>query len=227
MEVYSRRSLGSNWDRYEESEKAELADDSPTQRGSDFQVLLESAGDSFTQFRFAEEKHWQKDSFAASQMSLFVDLPALAQTLQQLPLHHRLHLEAELLQVSAPVDLPALAPLAPKQEIAPKKVTAVKPFPADRLLPNIESQVSQRTADLLLEDADEELDQLLSLEKPLSSVSSVAVETCSDVKGGSQQVEEGKKEEIGDEPLTSPKSVRVRQEMTEEDLEDWLDSMIS
>lgn len=47
MEVYSRRSLGSNWDRYEESEKAEPADDSPTQRGSDFQVLLESAGELF------------------------------------------------------------------------------------------------------------------------------------------------------------------------------------
>lgn len=45
MEVFSRRKLESNWDRYEESEKQEMDDDTPTQRGSDFHVLLESAGE--------------------------------------------------------------------------------------------------------------------------------------------------------------------------------------
>lgn len=37
--------------------------------------------------------------FSLQMSPVFVDLPALAQTLQQVPLHQRLHLEAELLQV--------------------------------------------------------------------------------------------------------------------------------
>lgn len=47
MEVFSRRKLESNWDRYEESERPEPADDTPTQRGTDYHVLLESAGEEF------------------------------------------------------------------------------------------------------------------------------------------------------------------------------------
>lgn len=42
--VYSRRKLQSNWDRYEESEKEEVNDDVPVQRGTDYHVLLTSAG---------------------------------------------------------------------------------------------------------------------------------------------------------------------------------------
>ena len=47
MEVFSRRKLESNWDRYEESERQEPNDDMPTRRGADYQVLLESAGKVF------------------------------------------------------------------------------------------------------------------------------------------------------------------------------------
>ncbi|KAG7222683.1 hypothetical protein INR49_026292, partial [Caranx melampygus] len=42
-EVFSRRKLESNWDRYAESERQEPDDDTPTQRGTDYLVLLESA----------------------------------------------------------------------------------------------------------------------------------------------------------------------------------------
>ena len=44
MEVFSRRKLESNWDRYEESERQEPDDDMPTRRGADYHVLLGSAG---------------------------------------------------------------------------------------------------------------------------------------------------------------------------------------
>jgi len=44
VEVFSRRKLASNWDRYEASERKEPDDDMPTQRGTDYHVLLESAG---------------------------------------------------------------------------------------------------------------------------------------------------------------------------------------
>ncbi|GLD49656.1 cell death regulator Aven [Lates japonicus] len=43
-EVFSRRKLESNWDRYKESERQEPDDDMPTQRGTNYHVLLESAG---------------------------------------------------------------------------------------------------------------------------------------------------------------------------------------
>uniref|UniRef100_A0A8C6KG07 Uncharacterized protein n=1 Tax=Nothobranchius furzeri TaxID=105023 RepID=A0A8C6KG07_NOTFU len=95
--VFSRRKLESNWDRYEEAERAEEENDMPTRRGTDFHELLESAGDSFTQFRFSEEKNWEMDSSTMSVVIL--DLPALAESLKQVPLHHRLDLEAELVQV--------------------------------------------------------------------------------------------------------------------------------
>lgn len=42
--IYSRRKLESNWDRYEESEKEQVNDDVPEQRGTDYHVLLTSAG---------------------------------------------------------------------------------------------------------------------------------------------------------------------------------------
>lgn len=43
-DIYPRRKLESNWDRYEELEKEEVNDDVPVQRGSDYHVLLSSAG---------------------------------------------------------------------------------------------------------------------------------------------------------------------------------------
>ncbi|KAM9840028.1 cell death regulator Aven [Aulostomus maculatus] len=243
MEVFSRRTLESNWDRYEESERPKSADDTPTQRGTDYHILLESAGDSFTQFRFSEEKDWEKDSFAASQMSAaFVDLPALAESLQQVPLHQRLNLEAELVQVSTPVELPAVT-LATKQETP--RIVAFTPPPA---APNslgtnknisVASNPAPRSipsggADTPVDDADEELDQLLSFEKTVSGGQCVSVEdaapeeVCQEVKEEVTAVKEEKKsDEVKDNHVNSPTSAPVRQEMTEEDLEDWLDSMIS
>lgn len=44
-EVFSKRKLESNWDRYEELEREKPDDDMPTQRGTDYHVLLESAGE--------------------------------------------------------------------------------------------------------------------------------------------------------------------------------------
>ncbi|XP_074471891.1 cell death regulator Aven [Sebastes fasciatus] len=255
MEVFTRRKLESNWDRYEASERPEPDnDDTPAQRGADYHVLLESAGDSFTQFRFSEEKDWEMDSSAASQVSaVFVDLPALAQSLQQVPLHQRLNLEAELLQVSTPVELPAMT-LAPKQE-KPKTATftppsaALKNLSTDQKVPvatnpasGSDSQVSLSTTEPPVGDdgGDEELDQLLNLQTPVTDVSgnqSISVagdeeivvpeKVCEEVTEVVPEVVEEKMEEVKDKDVTPPKSASVKQEMTEEDLEDWLDSMIS
>ncbi|XP_035472653.2 cell death regulator Aven [Scophthalmus maximus] len=230
QEVFSRRKLGSNWDRYEESERKQPDDDTPTQRGADFHVLLESAGDSFTQFRFLEEKDWEMDSFAAGQMSaVFVDLPALAQTLQQVPLHQRLHLEAELVQVFTPVELPTMKP-ATKQE-TPKMSTFT---PASATFQGLDPKQKVPASTSPVDD-DEELDQLLSLQKPVLDVSGDQTDVVTEEESAGpekacaemKEVIEDKMEEVEDEVVTPPESASVKQEMTEEDLEDWLDSMIS
>ncbi|KAM9798238.1 cell death regulator Aven [Neosynchiropus ocellatus] len=210
--VYSRRTLESNWDRYEASERQESSDEAPTQRGADFRVLLESAGDSFSQFRFSEEKSWEMDSLTAAQVSS-LDLPGLAGVLQQLPLHQRLDLEAELVQASMPVELPSVTS---KQE-ALKMPTFTPPHPV--LKPP--GPVPQRTTDPPADEEDEELELLLSLEKPAPACShTVAVETATE--------EPLKMEEDSPEKKpTEEHSKAEKKEVTEEDLEDWLDSMIS
>ncbi|XP_063757745.1 cell death regulator Aven isoform X2 [Eleginops maclovinus] len=238
MEVFSRRKLESNWDRYEASERQEPDDETPAQRGTDYHVLMESAGDSFTQFRFSEEKDWEMDSSAASQMSaVFVDLPALAQTLQQVPLHQRLNLEAELLQVSTPVELPTMT-LPHKKEIP--RISTFTPPPAALKVPCSDQKVPVATnpatgshsqvPSLVEDDGDEELDQLLSLQKPVPGNQSVNVGERTVPEREREEVKEVTEErmqEVKDKDVTPPKSASVKQEMTEEDLEDWLDSMIS
>ncbi|KAM4600322.1 cell death regulator Aven isoform 2-T2 [Polymixia lowei] len=244
MEVFSRRKLETNWDRYEESERAEPADDTPTQRGTDYHVLLESAGDSFTQFRFSEEKEWEMDS--TSQMSaVFVDLPALTQCLQEVPLHQRLNLDAKLVQVSTPVELPAMT-IAPKQDTAKTAIIFTPPASAlkglntslgDSLATGPASgpapQVSSSPTKPKVDNVDEELDQLLGLQKPVLDVNkppSVAEEeaVAPDIRPEEvKEVMEDKMEEVREKTTPPPKANPVKQEVTEEDLEDWLDSMIS
>ncbi|XP_062267367.1 cell death regulator Aven [Platichthys flesus] len=224
-EVFSRRKLETNWDRYEESERQEPEDDTPAQRGVDYHVLLESAGDSFTQFRLLEEKDWEMDSLTGGQMSSeFVDLSALAHSLQQLPLHQRLNLEAELVQVLTPVELPSMN-LAPKQETS--KTTTVTPASAALKAPSTNQKVPESKDPE--DDGDDELDELLGL-KPAPGDKSVGA-TEEDSPGPEEACEvteeatEEKMEEV--KVVTPPKSSSAKQEITEEDLEDWLDSMIS
>lgn len=87
-----------------------------------------------------------------------------------------------LFQVSTPVELPTVT-LAPKQEM-PKTSTFTPPSAALKVLSNdqkapvaanpasvSDSQVSSSAAELPVDDVDEELDQLLSLQKPVLVVS--------------------------------------------------------
>ncbi|XP_037541852.1 cell death regulator Aven [Nematolebias whitei] len=226
MEVFSRRKLESNWDRYKEAEGAEEEDDTPTQKGTNYHVLLESAGDSFAQFRFSDEKDWEMDSLTASQMSAVVlDLQALAQTLHQVPLHERLNLEAELVQVSTPVNLPAVS-LTPQQEVS-KTSTFTPPSRAFKALGTNQNPSSASTSiSSVVDDGDEELDQLLGLQKPVSEQQPVSPqEEASPHKVPEAEESKVVHNNVQDEEVGSSKS--VKEEMTEEDLEDWLDSMIS
>lgn len=238
---FSRRKLQSNWDRYEASEKQAADDETPTQRGTDYHVLLQSAGDSFTQFRFSDEKDWEMDSFVASQMSALVDLPALAQSLQQVPLHQRLNLEAELIQVSIPVELPTQLTLKPELSkttaFSPPSTTAKASSALQTVAvpPKPLLAISPKAAESPGDDIDEELDQLLSLQKPVSALGNQFQDTldeeqcesekvCEEVKEDVPEVSEEKTDEVKDKHVTQ---APAKKELTEDDLEDWLDSMIS
>ncbi|XP_053345164.1 cell death regulator Aven [Clarias gariepinus] len=257
--VYSRRKLESNWDRYAESEKDEVNDDVPVQRGTDYHVLLSSAGDSFTQFRFSEEKDWEVDSLGTNQVpALFVDLEVLAVSLQELPLHQRLDLEPSLVQEVTPVELPSLGlnkvdpilcgfkPSAPAH--SGKEAVTHGSHPVKPVLGTSMCSYSNTAVTIPTDNADEELDLLLGLQKPVTGLSlaesepsdpleeviAVSEKAASVVEENEEQVINQAKSDKEDTSRNQQKpeelqhkSEPVKQEMTEEDLEDWLDSMIS
>ncbi|ELW72296.1 Cell death regulator Aven, partial [Tupaia chinensis] len=109
--IYSKRKIVSNWDRYQDIEKEVNNESGESQRGTDFSVLLSSAGDSFSQFRFAEEKEWDREASCPKQNSAFyVDSESLVRALQELPLSVRLNVAAELIQTTVPLELPQVKP---------------------------------------------------------------------------------------------------------------------
>ncbi|XP_016085518.1 cell death regulator Aven-like [Sinocyclocheilus grahami] len=232
--TFSRRKLESNWDRYKESEKEEIHEDVPAQRGTDYHVLLTSAGDSFTQFRFSDEKDWEVDSLAKNQIpALFIDLPALTQSLQELPLHIRLNLEAELVQVTTPIELPSVT--VPHRTDSTLTAGSKAPQAGVKPVPGTTPSLSVSTAvPPATDDADQELDLLLDLQKPITEITLVESHaTTDDVLNSPTQGsgEEERKDQMVDMKETKPEveseAKLMRQEVTEEDLEDWLDSMIS
>lgn len=185
------------------------------------------------------------DSLAKNQIpALFIDLPVLTQSLQELPLHTRLNLETELVQVTTPVELPSVtaphrtdstltaglkAPQAGR-EAGLGVSCSVKPVPGTTPSLSVSTAVPPAT-----DDADQELDLLLSLQKPSTEMTSVQSHTTTDnvlnspTQAGSG--EEETKDQMVDMKETKPEVEReakpTSQEVTEEDLEDWLDSMIS
>ncbi|KAJ8269881.1 hypothetical protein GJAV_G00107840 [Gymnothorax javanicus] len=265
IETFSRRKLESNWDRYEAEEKDKSQEEGPTQRGTDYHVLLGSAGDSFTQFRFTEEKEWEAESSAVNQVSaLLVDLQALAQSLQGLPVHLRLNLEAEIMQAATPVELPT-ATLKPKLDsnfIGQFRTPPAQPpqGPAGSLgvsclerpvlgtaggdtVENTAPSVSCDKSSAPADELDSELDLLLTLQADGGDQSQCAhtPEEDTDIPDPMMPVEAevvAPETEVERERVETEKEVvqmeseevqadGQRQEVTEEDLEDWLDSMIS
>ncbi|NXJ03717.1 AVEN regulator, partial [Odontophorus gujanensis] len=250
---YSRRKIVSNWNRYEDAEKEEQRECGESQRGTDFSVLLSSAGDSFTQFRFAEEKDWDTENVYCKQLSaLSVDCQSLAQALQELPLHLRLNVAAELVQASTPVELPQMKPkvvedckrreqfrqsLSQREMLSasqPAGDSVASPEPGTKRGPVTGAPEPLHRAQLLpkqeSDHLDEELDRLLNLDAPIDSVSRAFpynIPTEKDLKM------ESKENDLPTADAPEVKSTAAQQEqntsrsVTEEELEDWLDSMIA
>ncbi|XP_074005677.1 cell death regulator Aven [Numenius arquata] len=234
LKSYSRRKIFSNWSRYEDTEKEGQSEHGESQRGTDFSVLLSSAGDSFTQFRFADEKEWDRESICQKQLSaLSVDCQSLVQALQELPLHLRLNVAAELVQASTPVELPQMKSKIVDNSKRRELLFRQSPAQSETLLvsrpvgdsvalsepgskngPAAPFQRAQPLSKQETDHLDEELDLLLNLDAPVDT--------------GNRPVSDPLKLDVPEVTSTaSQQQQSTSKNVTEEELEDWLDSMIS
>ncbi|NXB78321.1 AVEN regulator, partial [Donacobius atricapilla] len=250
---YSRRKVYSNWSRYEDTEKEGQSEVGESQRGTDFSVLLSSAGDSFTQFRFADEKEWDKESICHKQFSaLSVDCQSLVQALQELPLHLRLNVAADLVQASTPLEIPQMkAKIFEdgkkreqlfRQSLAQSETGSVSDPVGNSVAPSEpgsknSSRANARVHPLSNQDTDhldEELDLLLNLEAPIntenrpaSGTLSCSISTENDLQIDCKENEPLKVDMPEEKSTSSQQQQSTSKDVTEEELEDWLDSMIA
>ncbi|KAM9239007.1 cell death regulator Aven [Leptosomus discolor] len=259
LKSYSRRKIFSNWSRYEDTEKEGQSERGESQRGTDFSVLLSSAGDSFTQFRFADEKEWDRESICHKQLAaLSVDCQSLVQALQELPVHLRLNVAAELVQASTPIELPQMKSkffedgmrreLLFRQSLAQSATVSVSHPIGDSVAPSepgsktgpraSAAEPFQRAQPLSEEETDhldEELDLLLNLDapaatenRPVSRALSYDRSVETDLKKMGCKENDLIKLDMPEEKTTASQPQRTTSKnVTEEELEDWLDSMIS
>nr|XP_017522081.1 cell death regulator Aven [Manis javanica] len=208
--------------------------------------------DSFSQFRFAEEKEWDGETSCPKQNSAFyVDCESLVRALQELPLSLRLNVAAELVQTTLPLELPQVKPTRNdegkgrgmqlkgprgkgsvselKSASSPVYLHQDSPRPGP-------SQGSQKPASPLQPAADhleEELDLLLSLDAPIKEGGNVSPDQTSQSleseKDGSVAQEETvpANPSVTEEKIVEAEQLSTSKNITEEELEDWLDSMIS
>ncbi|ERE72088.1 cell death regulator Aven-like protein [Cricetulus griseus] len=199
-------------------------------------------GDSFSQFRFAEEKEWDGETSCPKQNSaLYVDSESLVRALQQLPLSVRLNVASELIQTTIPLELPQVKPRrnddgkelgmqlrGPISELrsaagkdslrqSPPEGLQKAPFPPQSVADHLE----------------DELDMLLHLDAPMTEEDRICPDQMSQDQEPDRDQQVAQEETVPEKPsMTGEKNVEPEQtstskNVTEEDLEDWLDSMIS
>ncbi|XP_041534930.1 cell death regulator Aven [Microtus oregoni] len=246
---FSRRKIVSNWDRYQDTEK-EVSDESgESQRGTDFSVLLSSAGDSFSQFRFAEEKEWDGETSCPKQnSSLYVDSESLVRALQQLPLSVRLNVAAELIQTTVPLDLPQVKPRRPEDgkelgmqlrgpisELRSAAGSCPRSLGKDSLRPSpLEGlQKAPFPPHSEADHLEDELDMLLHLDAPVKEDDRPCLDQTSQDQEPERDGQVAQEETVPEkssmtgEKTVEPEQTSTPKNVTEEELEDWLDSMIS
>ncbi|KFQ53054.1 Cell death regulator Aven, partial [Nestor notabilis] len=219
---------------------------------------LFSVGDFLSQFRFADEKEWDRESMCHKQLSaLSVDCQSLAQALQELPLHLRLNVTAELVQASTPEELPQMkskiikdgkktellfrqapaqsetvlvshatcdsdASSEPGSKNGPR-TSAAEPFQRGHPLSKQESDRLDEELDLLLN-----LDASISKENiPVSEALSYNISTEKDLKMDCKEKDPLKLDRPKEKSTASQQQQSTSKTVTEEELEEWLDSMIS
>ncbi|KAG8449569.1 hypothetical protein GDO86_016281 [Hymenochirus boettgeri] len=181
------------------------------------------AGDAFAQFRFADEREWGTENSNYKQaLAASLDPQCLARVLQELPLYLRLNVEPELVQEDLPQELPPFNTKRVSEmptAINNKCTGATGGSTQMQILPmGNTTKTFNESQSLAL---DEELDFLLNLESPSKETDSQTISQHEEVK---LQVKSE------DPPVTNDvelSTVEKNKTLSSEDLEDWLDSMIS
>ncbi|KAM9012831.1 cell death regulator Aven isoform 2-T2 [Ara ararauna] len=225
LKSYSRRKIVSNWSRYEDTEKEGQNEHGETQRGTDFSVLLSSAGDFLSQFRFADEKEWDRESMCHKQASTPEELPQMKSKIikdgkKRELLFRQAPAQSETVLVSHATSN-SDAPSEPGSKNGPR--TTGEPFQRGHPL-------SKQETDHL----DEELDLLLNLDaptdkenRPVSEALSYNILTEKDLKMVCKENDPLKLDMPEDKSTASQQQQITSKTVTEEELEEWLDSMIS
>jgi len=85
---YSKRSVESNWNKYEEPQIDPHAD---SKRGNDFEVLLSYSGGSGSQHKLQDEKEWEDDALNMKEISM--NLKELICSMKYIPFHERIGIQ--------------------------------------------------------------------------------------------------------------------------------------
>uniref|UniRef100_A0A3Q2KTV0 Apoptosis and caspase activation inhibitor n=1 Tax=Equus caballus TaxID=9796 RepID=A0A3Q2KTV0_HORSE len=222
---YSKRKIVTNWDRYQDIEKEVDNESGESQRGTDFSVLLSSAGDSFAQFRFAEEKEWDAEASCPKQTALPLELPQVKPKRNDEGKGLGMQLKGPL----GPGGKGSVPELKPATAGCPMYLGNDSPRPGPSKVSQKPASPPQSAADHL----EEELDLLLNLDAPVRERENMLPDQIF------QDLEPKKEGEVAQEEKV-PEKASVMEEnnveseqpstskhVTEEELEDWLDSMIS
>jgi hypothetical protein len=204
--------------------------------------------DSFSQFRFAEEKEWDGETSCPKQNSAFyVDSESLVRALQELPLSLKLNVAADLIQVTVPLELPQVKPkrnddskgLGMQSRVPFSELRSAAGFPeslskdGSRLGLSGLSQKSTPRLQSATDHLEEELDLLLDLDAPVEEEDSVLPDQTSQDLESEKDGQVTPEEKVPAEPSVTeeknagPEQPSTSKNVTEKELEDWLDSMIA
>ncbi|XP_077179064.1 cell death regulator Aven isoform X3 [Paroedura picta] len=213
-----------------------------------------SPGDSFTQFRFVEEKEWITENLCTKQLpGFYADCQSLVKAFEELPLHLKLNVAADLVQDAVPVTLPPiksksndvskrsnaqLQQLVGQSPVVPSNcsatVSAAQPNKDEfEIISSEDPQKSPVVSDQGTNQLDKDLDLLLKLDAPVDYETSSVLKAMSHAEEFEEDLKMSHEENVFLEPEPGGKSAVSQQQqvvsksITEEDLEDWLDSMIS
>ncbi|XP_062590700.1 cell death regulator Aven-like isoform X2 [Saccostrea cucullata] len=223
---FSRREVKSNWEKYElpPEEDPYIG---PTQKGESFEKLLKYEGASAAQFRFKDEALWEEEAASPHYDQMSIDLVALSDSLQSLPLYQKLgiskeHFTKEQLQI---METQSMQNSSDKDNI-PKENK--QHTPPQRNLTGDTKESPKAQKDLCKNDKTQSKTDFVCVESDQQNpVVQNSEET--EVKFQTPSIDDQELDALlsmeTSEKTRIPKNVHTKGE-TADDLEDWLDSIL-
>ncbi|ELT91220.1 hypothetical protein CAPTEDRAFT_226499 [Capitella teleta] len=225
---FSHRGIESNWERYD---LLPDSDKGPELAANNFDLMLESASNALSRFRFKEEQEWEAEleAYPSDPSSLLsIDASKLASVLRCVPLHERLGIEASVFEATQIDQFNADAARS-KVALQQNDDQPISKVPSPEVVAEIEKpQICNPAPCAKDSDADDVLDDLLGCESSLSVVINEMEDNELEALLNSSEPPEitTKSEELNflnDDVKIVPHVVSAPEST---DLEDWLDSVL-